>query len=202
MGDRMSSVKPRPNFRIIEKDEFPWDEFREDFKNMNYSKDDLIEKYNLTSGSYYNKQKQLRNEGITRPRWYGKPSPNKYLKKIGRGKCVIHKYFGKKCVYFGTYPNIEIARYVRDKLVEEGWTEEAYYKYAKLYSTTHNGNRGYSRPAYMKEEAISKYEEFKKLFFSKQYKRTELFEILGITRYQYEILRKMVGDELKQGVCE
>ena len=188
------------NFRIVEGDNFPWDDFRKDFQDMSYSKDELIKKYGLSEGSYYNKQRQLRNDGITRPRWYGKVSPNKYLKRGDNGKYIIHKYFGKKCVYFGTYPNIKIARYVRDRLVEENWTDEAYYKYAKLYSTTHNGNRDYKRPSPLREEVISKYEQFKEIFLSKKYSRKELFEKLDISRYQYEILRKMLNDEIKKKV--
>lgn len=117
-------------FNLIENPRTFYEDFYEDFKNdflnSQYNISDLRKKYNL-SFHQYNKLRKLVCEetGLK-----SKPTKNFRQKKVIEdntyirqiyGKWGILKVINKKVIYYGYYDDINVARYIRDRLIECNW---------------------------------------------------------------------------------
>lgn len=116
------------NFNIIEgeQDNINYDKFKNDFLNPNMTINDLIKKYHISK----NKYSKLRAKICDETGLKSKPSINNNKRLLStdtdyihkhRGKFAIIKSFNKKRYYYGTYDNLEVAKKIRDKLVEYSW---------------------------------------------------------------------------------
>lgn len=118
------------NFRVIEgsDDEFPkFDEFCSDFFNPNYYVKDLKEKYGLSRNEYV----RLREKLVKKYNIHSKPTkfhpsadcPTNmtYIHKHNKNRFAVIKYLDGKKVYYGAYDSVDIARKIRDELIDCGW---------------------------------------------------------------------------------
>ena len=178
----------RPNFRIVEgTDDFPYDDFIKDFQNLDLSRSYLQEKYGLSDGQYYSNSKYVKNEtGFSRPRGIYNKVNSVYITKTGSGKYRVSKTVDN-CRISGTFKDFKTAEMVRDIMVEWDWDMETMKNLRKIYGGKINKMTGnqYSTP--LKNEALSKFKEFKKLYFKGEDSYYDIMVKLGFTKYMYQI---------------
>lgn len=119
------------NFRLIENADanldLIYEEFKQDFLNPKCHVPELKNKYDLSVAKY----KYLRNRVLDETGLKEKPTSKggrhytvtdrRYIICHKTGKCTIYKTIDKYKKSFGTYPDFETAKIVRDKLVECNW---------------------------------------------------------------------------------
>lgn len=118
-------------FRIIENADANLDliypEFKKDFLNPKIHVPELKEKYDLSVAKYNHLREQVLKETglIEKPTLKGgrnyEITSRRYIICHKSGKCTIYKTVDKYKKSFGTYPDFETAKIVRDKLVECEW---------------------------------------------------------------------------------
>lgn len=180
MGDRV-----KPTFKVIEKsDDFDYDAFIKDYMDLSFSKKELMKKYGLSNGKFYNRVKYVKSvTGFTRKI----RSPDmKYISKDKNRYRVQYK--GRYC---GAYSDLRTAQMVRDIMVEDNWNEDTIIKCIKTYSST-TRNKWCGSPA--TKEALNKFKEFRKLFESDKYTGVEIRDKLGFTEHQYRICREKMKE--------
>jgi len=102
-------------------------EFKKDFLDDNIYVPELKQKYNLTHGKYdYLRKKVLDETGLVeKPVKLGGRNltfkEGRFIVKDKKGTCRIYKTINRVKTSFGTYPDFETAKIVRDKLVECNW---------------------------------------------------------------------------------
>ena len=134
----------RVNFHIVENsddhlDEI-YEEFKEDFLNPKFHVPELKKKYDLSPSKY----KTLRSRVLTETGLKEKPTlkggcnytitERRYIIKHRHGKCTIYKTIDGYKKSFGTYPDFETAKHVRDILVDNNWDEKIARDLRKEYS--------------------------------------------------------------------
>lgn len=191
--------KNKLSFNIVEGDTFPYEEFKKDYMDLEVSKERLLEKYELSIGRYNTQVKRVFEEtGFRRPRiQHGRTSDEVHITEIKNGYFKITKNMHGVSVYFGTYPNRETAYYVRDRLVEENWSDEAFHKYNKVYGNC--GPKSGVEFSPIKRDALKKYDKFKKLYYDPNFSVSDICKKLGFSKYQYKICRKKLNDDEYDG---
>lgn len=115
--------------------------FKEDFLDVNVKVDDLKKKYGLTHGKYNHLRKQVLKETglIEKPVVNGgrklTHKESRFIIKNKKGTCRICKTINSIKTSFGTYPDFETAKIVRDKLVESNWDTILAEELKKEYGT-------------------------------------------------------------------
>ena len=114
------------NFRIVE-GERDYSDIYEDLKQDlldGKNQLDTRKKYDLSVKQFHALKQQMIDEGVEFPEtYYGAKKPeNRYIYWNRRDNCyMIVKSIRGKTKRFGTYDNLEDARFVRDKLLENKW---------------------------------------------------------------------------------
>lgn len=133
-------IKEKVNFRIVENADANLDiiypQFKEDFLNPRIHVPELKEKYDLSVAKYkYLRGRVLEETGLPeKPTLKGGRhyviTDSRYIIKHKSGKCTIYKTVDGYKKSFGTYPDFETAKIVRNKLVDCNWdmTEAAQLK--------------------------------------------------------------------------
>ena len=131
------------NFRIIENADGDLDliynEFKKDFLNPKFHVPELKKKYDLSVAKYKHLRGKVLNETglIEKPTLRGGRNytitNKRYIICHKTGKCTIYKTVNKYKKSFGTYPDFETAKLVRDKLVECDWDPEEASRLKKQY---------------------------------------------------------------------
>ena len=102
-----------------------YNEFKQDFLNKNFTRTDMLKKYNLSP----NKYNQLRIKVCKECNLSHKPftrgesriiTDDTYIYPAGR-KFRVSKTINHKTVNFGLYDTFEIAKVIRDKLISCNW---------------------------------------------------------------------------------
>ena len=115
------------NFRIVEGErDFSdiYDDLKQDFLDNNLSQVELMKKYDISMNQLKNLRKEMEDAGVEFPKvYYGTKSPeNRYIYYNKRDNTyMIQKYLRGRVKRFGSYDNIEDARFVRDVLLENNW---------------------------------------------------------------------------------
>lgn len=184
MGDRV-----KPTFKIIEEsDDFDYDGFAEDYMDLTNSKQELMEKYGLSKGQYYNRIKWVKSfTGFSRKI---KDPDMKYI-RVDNDKYRVQN----KGRYCGVYSDLKTAQMVRDILIKHNWKDKMVKECIKLYSSarTNKWNNQYKgSPA--KKEALSRFGEFRKLYESNKYTGVEIRDKMGFTEHQYRVCRQRMKE--------
>ena len=114
--------------------------FKVDFLNPNCHVPDLKQKYDLSASKYkYLREKVLKETGLKeKPTLRGGRNytitDKRYIIQHKHGKCTIYKTIDGYKKSFGTYPDLETAQLVRDRLVECEWDEVVALELKKEYS--------------------------------------------------------------------
>ena len=188
------------NFRIIENPNENLDEiyndFKEDFLNPDFKVAELREKYDLSSAKYKHLRGMVFEEtGLTqKPCHFGGPhlpiTERRFIKEYRNGKCIIYKTIDGVKKSFGTYADLESAKYVRDLLVKYNWDEDV----ARDLKLHHSSSR--VKPAL--NEALKHYTEFEELYLNGDTIK-EITGKLGISvlvlKYQYNLLSQKVREK-------
>ncbi len=166
---------------------FPYDDFIRDYQNLDLSKSDLQKKYNLSDGQYYSKSKYAKQvTGFRRPKGCYSESKTIYISKTSSGKYCVNKTVNH-CRVTGTFNDLKTAEMVRNIMIECDWDKETMKNLRSVYGGKINKMTGnqYSTP--LKNEALSKYKEFKKLYFKGEDNTYDIMRKLGFTKYMYQI---------------
>lgn len=184
----------RPNFVIVENpvDEFDWEEFKRDYLDDTMSVDDICKKYDISKKRYYSHRKRLIEEtGVSfKPNAINNRSLRfndmKHIYHIGlTGKYRVSRFKKKRSYFFGNYDSLEIAKEVRDLLIEHDWSQE-YYK--KVIVPKYNPTLDKSTPKGFEED------------FLDGMPMNELKEKYGLTNYQYTLISHPI--KLKHGLVK
>lgn len=117
-------------------------EFKKDFLNELVRVSDLKKKYDLSNGKYNYLRKQVLEETglVEKPAKLGGKNlafkESRFIVQDKKGTCRIYKTLNYVKVSFGTYPDFETAKKVRDKLLESNWDMELAAELKEKYSTT------------------------------------------------------------------
>ena len=189
-------MSEKVNFRIVENPRvgIDYENFKKDFLNPHISKDELIEKYELTMGRYMDYRARVKEEtGLSKKpfiynggRSNSLGSGSEYIRKIN-GYYTVVKTFKYNAKNYGSFDDYETAVMVRDKLVESNWDETLAFELKQKYG------RKRRKPALEKAEEI--YDEFKKYYFDTSIPLKQVFKELGITQSMYSYLLNMIQDE-------
>lgn len=119
------------NYRVIEgnqQDDFPqFDEFCTDFFNPNLYVRDLRRKYGLSRNEYNRLRERLvekYNVHIKPTKFHPSaehPEDMTYIHKHNDDKFAVIKLIDGKKVYYGSYDTVDVARRIRDELIENNW---------------------------------------------------------------------------------
>lgn len=183
-------------FRIIENynDNFEeiYNDFKEDFINPDVKVAELKRKYDLSSSNYKQLRKMVFDEtGLTqKPCKIGGPhlpvTERRFIKQYPNGKCIIYKTVDGVKKSFGTYADLETAKYVRDLLIKYNWDADV----ARDLKLHHASSK--VKPALNK--ALKHYTEFEELYLNGD-SVDEITGKLGITTYQYNMLSRKVREK-------
>lgn len=131
------------NFRFIDNSDanldLIYDEFKKDFLNPSIHVPELKKKYDLSVSKYkYLRGQVLEETGLPeKPTLKGgrhyKITESRYIIKHKHGKATIYKTVDGYKRSFGTYPDFETAKIVRDKLVECNWDDKTALELKKQY---------------------------------------------------------------------
>ena len=129
--------------------------------------------------------------GLTqKPCHFGGPhlpiTERRFIKEYRNGKCIIYKTIDGVKKSFGTYADLETAKYVRDLLVKYNWDEDV----ARDLKLHHSSSR--VKPAL--NEALKHYTEFEELYLNGDTIK-EITGKLGISVYQYNLLSQKVREK-------
>ena len=136
MGWIKMSTSSKPKFRVVENPyDFSdiYDDFKEDYLKRDVTVSDMLEKYDIS----YSKYKQLRKQVAEETGVNIKPSMNsiatrwetesKYIDQLKTTKKYrVSKYIDGVFRHFGVYSNLDVAIYVRDRLIESNWSQKEY----------------------------------------------------------------------------
>lgn len=117
-------------------------EFKEDFLDESVHVAELKRKYDLSHGKYdYLRKKVLKETGLQeKPIKLGGRNftfkEGRYIVQDKKGTCRIYKTINYVKTSFGSYPDYETAKIVRDKLVECNWDKKTAKELKEKYSTT------------------------------------------------------------------
>lgn len=165
--------------------------FKEDFLNPNIKVPDLMKKYNLSRKDYVFFRERvfletgLKIKPVNKTYYSNLFDENRLISQHSDGTCTIIKWINGHCKNFGTYPDLESAKVVRDKLIENDWDEDILNDLKMEYATIR------SIPAYYR--AIRYYDDFEELYLN-DYSRDNIINNLGISYYQYHILLDKVKE--------
>lgn len=192
------------NFRIVEGssvDNIDMEEFTRDYMDLTVSKQEILDKYDLTNGQYYKRIKRIKDEtGFCRPRGYNpnKQYPNRIMENDSGTYRIVKHFYTKHNVQSTrsvTVPDYETALKVRELLDECNWEEDAVQEIRDKYGV----RRGFSARSMIhspvKSEALTKYDEFKELYFDKSLRIVDIRDRLGLTRWQYTCLKNELEHE-------
>lgn len=190
----MIESKKKPNFRFVEyvPPVVDYEEFKEDFCNCFMTIPEIKEKYNLTNSEFAEFRKRvLEDTGLKKkPTYTYRPvhffESDTYIQKKNNGYIIVRKFMGH-AKYFGRYVNYDIAKMVRDKLVECDWDESVAMVLMEKY--------GLKKATPMLDYAKEVYPQFKELYINSDYKVSEIMELLGLTQRGYRHCLGMIHDE-------
>ena len=117
-------------------------EFKKDFLDVNVHVPELKQKYDLTHGKYnYLRKRVLDETGLAeKPVKLGGRNlafkEGRFIVKDKKGTCRIYKTINRVKISFGSYPDFETAKIVRDKLMECNWDMKIADELKEKYSTT------------------------------------------------------------------
>ena len=124
------------NFRIIEGgDDVDFEKFKTLFYDSSKKVDDVCEELGISKPRY----NRLRKELIEEDSFVKKPvdkdliyqhNPMRYITQH-RNSFSVNKQINHHKYYFGSYKNLETAKYVRDYLESHNWDEDVYYQLRK-----------------------------------------------------------------------
>lgn len=130
-------------FRLVENSDahldLIYDDFKVDFLNPKCHVPELKKKYDLSVSKYnYLRGKVLKETGLQeKPTLKGGRhytiTDKRYIIKHNHGKCTIYKTVDGYKKSFGTYPDFETAKIVRDKLVDCNWDMKTALELKKQY---------------------------------------------------------------------
>ena len=190
MDDRV-----KPTFKIVEQsDDFPWEEFKKDYCEMQLSKREIMNKYNLSTSRYGTRARRVSREtGFTRPQVY---SPKReYIHRTANGNyCVMKTINGHQKRI--TVIDFHTARDCLKRLDEAGWSDTVLNQLRDEYGLKHGWKARGRINAPVKAEALSKYSEFKDLFFDVSLTIQDIIDTLGLSRHQYNVLRDQLRYEI------
>lgn len=116
-------------------------DFKADFLDETVNVSDLKKKYGLSNGKY----KYLREQVLDETGLQEKPiklggrnlafKEGRFIVRDKKGTCRIYKTIDRVKISFGTYPDFETAKLVRDKLVECKWDKKIAAQLKEKYST-------------------------------------------------------------------
>ena len=181
------------NFKIVEREEFPYEDFKRDYQDLRLSAQDLKDKYDLSPGRYYTKSKQVQKEtGFHRMKGHRGGKYGKYIKKV-KDKYYVYRNLPNGTIrYCGTYSDLTTARIVRSYLIEHDWSTEAV-NYCKQFYGDYDG--GWKEPTTLRVEAIDKFDTFKEYFFDGEHTLQDILTELNFTKWQYRVCRDILLDE-------
>lgn len=181
------------NFRVIENytHEIDYNGFKKDFLNPRIKVKDLRTKYDLNPKQYNHYKKIVLNETGIKQKPYltmkNQTIPlidnNTYIQRYKGDYYFIQKKLNGKRKSFGIYEDIQTARMVRNKLIENNWDTVLGEKLKKEYSITG-----------LKKTANKKYPLFKELYKNTD-NRESIQEKLKLTDYQYNHLKNKIEKE-------
>lgn len=117
-------------------------EFKKDFLDVNVHVPELKQKYDLTHGKYnYLRKRVLDETGLEeKPVKLGGRNlafkEGRFIVQDKKGTCRIYKTINRVKTSFGSYPDFETAKIVRDKLMECNWDMKIADELKEKYSTT------------------------------------------------------------------
>lgn len=173
---------------VIDYDEI-YDDFKNDYLDPYYSAKDLKEKYNLDRRDYKVLNNRVREDTglVKKPSNHSFPlKDNTYIYKLTN--CYgIRKRKGNDRMYFGYYPDMDTARMVRDKLVDNKWDvelgKELYAKYGCEKGNKHNVDLS---------ELV---DEFKHLYADEPNRVEDIMKKLKISQDSYSNLLSLVREK-------
>ena len=189
-------LKAKPKFSIIESSYENYDGIYEDFKRDYLSVDitvnEMLDKYNLTPNQYRRlKNRVAEDTGVNR-----KLSRNttgslwvycdKYIDTHkSENKFKVSKVINNKTFFYGIYDSLEEARYIRDTLEANDWSDECY----KELRHDLFGDESYQ------EKLDRVYEDFKKDFLIGESMRYLTIKY-DLTQDMYKVLSKSIRSEM------
>lgn len=187
------SVNREINFKIVEREEFPYEDFKRDYQDLRLSVQDLRDKYDLSRGRYYNKSKQVQKEtGFHRMKGHSGGKYGKYIKKT-KDKYIVYRNLPNGTQrYGGRYSDLTTARIVRNYLIEHDWSTEASNYCKQVYG---DYDDGWKEPNKLRIEAIDKFDTFKNYFFDGEHTIQDILTELNFTKWQYQVCRDILSDE-------
>ena len=173
---------------VIDYDEI-YDDFKNDYLDPYYSVKDLKEKYNLDRRDYKVLNNRVRADTglVKKPSNHKFPlKDNTYIYKLTN--CYgIRKRIGNDRLYYGYYPDMDTARMVRDKLVENRWDkdigDELYAKYGCNKGNRHN------------EDLSDLIDDFKYLYADVPTHVDDIMKKLRISQGTYTNLLRLVREK-------
>ena len=185
------------NFRIVESSsntkEIDYESFKQDFLDPYTPQRKIMEKYGLNQSDWKEYRGRVLGEtGLLRKPSNTHPentllSCNQFIRKIGNDRYLIVKRTNYKTRYYGRYDDYDIAKMVRDKLVESGWDQQT----AEYYIDKYGCNR--RKPIYARSHEL--YPIFKELYFNSPLTIKEIRKKHHITQRMYEYLLMMIREE-------
>lgn len=172
----------RPNFRIIENSasDVDMEELEKDYLDPKMEVKDICRKYDISRNRYNKLRKEIvKKTGVThKPTLIGgrdiRYNKLKHIHKIElSGKYRLTAYKDGKIHFYGNYDTLEIARNVRDLLMEHDWDRDYYNKVIK---PQYNPNLDMSTPVGFENDFMSGMSVI------------ELREKYSLTQYQYRLI--------------
>ena len=190
--------KKKLNFRIVEVSESDreykhlYDDFKKDFLNHMYSVSDLRDKYDIPNYVYREWSDKIRREyGLhKKPTLHHSSTfrPNLHLYRLSDGWCILKKKISGM-EYFGRYPDVDTARFVRDELIKSNWDTVRAKELIEEYGIVKNSKVD-------PDELMLKYDEFKHLYLDVPTRYNDIIDMLGITPYKYNWLLMKLREEI------